>query len=151
MLILKAQQAPWHIREVNGKYLVMATGKNVLSTLHENIWLWQWMKGIAEMSCCHNCTLHIRTFAQLEKMTNKVSTRCPQGVNKVSTRCKICNQRPREKMRSHLICLLFVVRKSSLYLCLYLQFVFGGRDEVQKKNWYFEKMEGGGKRNKMWV
>ena len=124
----------------------MATGKNVLSTLHENIWRWQWMKGIAEMSCCHNCTLHIRTFAHLEKMTNKVSTRCQQGVNKVSTRCKICNQRPREKMRSHLICLLFVVRKSSLYLCLYLQFVFGGRDEVQKKIDILKKWRGGKKK-----
>ena len=37
MLILRAQRAPWHIREGNGKYLVMATGKNALSTLHENI------------------------------------------------------------------------------------------------------------------
>ena len=88
MLILKAQRAPWHIREVNGKYLVMATGKNVLSTLHENIWPWQWRKGIAEnvmLSQLHIAHLYIRTFG---KMTNKVSTRCQQGVNKVSTRCQ---------------------------------------------------------------
>ena len=82
MLILKAQRAPWHIREVNGKYLVMATGENVLSTLHENIW--QWKKGIAEnvmLSQLYIAQMYICTF---EKMTNKVSTRCQQGVNKVS-------------------------------------------------------------------
>ena len=148
MLTLKAQQAPWRIREVNGKYLVMATGKNVLSTLHENvlstlhenIWLWQWMKGIAEMSCCHNCTLLILTFAHLEKMTNKVSTRC-----------KICNQRPREKMRSHLICLLFVVRNHlCICVCICNLFLEGGT-KVKKKKIDILKKWRGEKRNKMWV
>ena len=126
----------------------MATGKNVLSTLHENIWLWQWMKGIAEMSCCHNCTLHIRTFAHLEKMTNKVSTRCQQGVNKVSTRCKICNQRPREKMRSHLICLLFVVRNHlCICVCICNLFLEGGT-KFKKKIDILKKWRGGEKKRK---
>ena len=56
MLILRAQRAPWHIREGNGKYLVMATGENVLSTLHEDIW--QWKKGIAK-------TCQVVTIVQL--------------------------------------------------------------------------------------
>ena len=147
MLILKAQRAPWHIREVNGKYLVMATGKNVLSTLHENIWLWQWVKGIAEMSCCHNCTLHIRILAHLEKMTNKVSTRCQQGVNKVSTRCKICNQRPREKCE--VILSVFCLSSEIIFVFVFaFAICFWREGRSSKKNWYFEKMEGGKKETK---
>ena len=132
MLILKAQRAPWHIREVNGKYLVMATGKNALSTLHENIlamatgnivlstlheifWPLQWRKGIAGK--CHV----------------------------VTTRRQICNQLPREKMRSHLICLLFVVRKLSFVFVFAFVILFFWREgRGPKKNDILEKRRGGG-------
>ena len=144
----------------------MATGKNVLSTLHENIWLWQWMKGIAEMSCCHNCTLHIRTFAHLEEMTNKVSTRCQQGVNKVSTRCKICNQRPREKCEV-ILSVFCLSSENNLRICVCIcnLFLEGGTRSKKKidilekwkngkwkmEKWKIEKWKNGGGGNKMGV
>ena len=48
-------------------------------------------------------------------------------------------------MRSHLICLLFVVRNHlCICVCICNLFLEGGTKF--KKNWYFEKMEGGGKK-----
>ena len=151
MLILKAQRAPWHIREVNEKYLVMATGKNVLSTLHENIWPWQWRKGIAEnvmLSQLHIAHLYIRTFG---KMTNKVSTRCQQGVNKVSTRCQICNQRPREKCE--VILSVFCLSSEIIFVFVFaFAICFWREGRSSKKIDILKKWRGGGKKgNKMWV
>ena len=68
-----------NIREVNRKYLVTATGENPLcmktfgngrKALQRNVKLLK----------LYNCTF--------EKMTNRVSARCQQGVSKVSTSCR---------------------------------------------------------------
>ena len=111
-----------NIREVNGKYLVMATGENVLSTLHENIW--QWKKGIAKE--CQVVT--IVQFVHLKKWP----TRCQQGVNKVSTRCQICNHLPMKNMQ--VILSVFVCRQKIIFVFVFAFVIFWREGRGPKKN-----------------
>ena len=132
-----------NIREVNRKYLVTATGENPLcmktfgngrKALQRNVKLLQ----------LYNCTFEKmtnRVSARCQQGVSKVLTSCQQGVNKLSTRCQICNHLPMKKYASHLICLC-LSSENNLCICVCICKFFGGRDEVQKK--YFEKWRGGG-------
>ena len=106
----------------------MATGENVLSTLHENIW--QWKKGIAKMSSCHNCTIaHLKKDQQ---GVSKVSERCQQGVNKLSTRCQICNHLPMKNMQ--VILSVFVCRQKIIFVFVFAFVIFWREGRGPKKN-----------------
>ena len=110
MLILKAQQSPW-----------------TLGRSTENIWSWQLEKmyyplcmktfGNGRKALQKNVKLSQLYNCTFEKMTNKVSTRCQQGVNKVSTRCQICNHLPRKKCKSSY--LSFVCRQKIIFVFVF--------------------------------
>ena len=126
-----------NIREVNGKYLVMATGENVLSTLHENIW--QWKKGIAEnvmLSQLYIAHLYICTFGKNDQQgVNKVSTRCQQGVKFViSARGKKCEV---------ILSVFCLSSENNLRICVCTCNLFLEGGTRSKKNDILEKWRGG--------
>ena len=123
MLILKAQQSPWTL------------GRSM-----ENIWSWQLEKMYYPL-CMKTFGNGRKALQRNVKLSQLYNCTFEKMTNKVSSRCQICNHLPRKKCKSSY--LSFVCRqKSSLSLCLHLQFVFGGRDEVQKKIDILKKWRG---------
>ena len=124
-----------NIREVNRKYLVMATGEKCI--IH---FAWKHLameeRHCKGMSSCHNCTI-----AHLKKWP----TRCQQGVNKVSTRCQICNHLPRKKCKSSY--LSFVCRQKIIFVFVFAFVIcFWREGRGPKKNLIFWKNGGGEKK-----
>ena len=127
-----------NIREVNRKYLVTATGENPLcmktfgngrKALQRNVKLLQ----------LYNCTF--------EKMTNRVSARCQQGVSKVSTSCR---QGVRFVIISRwknmqVILSVFVCRQKIIFVFVFAFVIFWREGRGPKK--IFWKMGEGGNQN----
>ena len=131
MLVLRAQRAPWHFREGNGKILAMATGKNALSTLHENILAMA--TGKIALSTLHEIFGHCNG----EKALQENVMLSQQGVRFViSSRGKKCEV---------ILSVFCLSSENHLRICVCIcNLFFGGRDEVQKKM-IFWKNGGGGK------
>ena len=123
-----------NIREVNRKYLVTATGENPLcmktfgngrKALQRNVKLLQ----------LYNCTFEKmtnRVSARCQQGVSKVLTSCQQGVNKLSTRCQICNDLPMKNMQ--VILSVFVCRQKIIFVFVFAFVIFWREGRGPKKN-----------------